>query len=143
MEELPHGWPFSGSYNKFWNPLEGASRIGHALLVQRLVREGYNSPIAVRLAASEGHGDVVRLLVSNGVNASDVSGHKGNLPQHLAAKIGLAETVNMLLDRGADIGAKNIKGNTALHHAASGGHEAAVGLLLDRGADIGAKDENG
>ncbi|KAI5838616.1 hypothetical protein DFP73DRAFT_502743, partial [Morchella snyderi] len=116
-EGLPRGWPFSSFYSKVWTPLEGASRIGHALLVQRLLMEGYDSPIAVRLAASGGHGDVVRLLVDNGVSASGIPDHNGNLPQHFAVKIG-ADIVNLLLDRGAKINARDNSGGTALHNAA-------------------------
>jgi ankyrin repeat protein len=54
--------------------------------------------------------------------------------------------VKLLLERGADIEARNQHGDTALILAASkGGYEDAttVRLLLDRGADVGAKNNNG
>jgi ankyrin repeat protein len=47
--------------------------------------------------------------------------------------------VQLLLDRNADIQAKNNTDYTALHLAAENGHEATVRLLLDRKADINAK----
>ena len=43
----------------------------------------------------------------------------------------------LLLDRRADVGAKNNGGQMALVHAAHGGHKATTALLLDRGADAG------
>ena len=46
----------------------------------------------------------------------------------------------MLLDRGAEIEAKDSGGRTPLHIATGCGHEAIIGLVLDRGADIEAKD---
>ena len=45
-------------------------------------------------------------------------------------------SVRMLLDRGADVNAReNYKGQTALMWAAAERHPAVVKLLLDRGAD--------
>ena len=45
-----------------------------------------------------------------------------------------------MLDREADIEAKDFAERTPLHMAASSGHGATTGLLLDRRADIEAKD---
>ena len=46
----------------------------------------------------------------------------------------------LLLDRGANIEAKDTNGNTALRLAVVEGHKDIARLLLDRGADIEAKD---
>ena len=46
----------------------------------------------------------------------------------------------LLLDRGANIEAKDTNGNTALRLAVVEGHEDIAQLLLDRRADIEAKD---
>ncbi len=54
------------------------------------------------------------------------------------------ETVmQLLLDRGAAIEAKDHSGLTALLCATYQGHKAIVQLLLDRGAAIEAKDQDG
>lgn len=48
-----------------------------------------------------------------------------------------------LLDKGADINAKNALGETALHLAAHGGHPETVELLLAKKAEINAVDKEG
>jgi uncharacterized protein len=52
--------------------------------------------------------------------------------------------VQLLLEKGADIEAKNNNDrSTALHFAAEKGPKAVVRLLLKKGANIEAKDSNG
>ncbi|TDA41701.1 MAG: hypothetical protein DSO07_03190 [Thermoproteota archaeon] len=53
------------------------------------------------------------------------------------------EKVKELLDRGADVNAKDIFGDTPLHIAARNGHLDIVKLLLERGADVNARNESG
>ncbi|KAA0158500.1 hypothetical protein FNF31_05356 [Cafeteria roenbergensis] len=49
----------------------------------------------------------------------------------------------LVLDRGADLEAKNMDGDTALLLAARNGKVEAMALLLDRGADLEAKNSAG
>ncbi|KAF8249342.1 ankyrin [Wilcoxina mikolae CBS 423.85] len=65
-----------------------------------------------------------------------------HMPLHLATTNGRNSTVQLLLDRRADIEAKDTSHCTPLHRAASMGLEAKVRLLLDRGADIEAKNRD-
>ena len=63
-----------------------------------------------------------------------------------AARTGNVDAVRMLLDRGADVNARErYKGQTALMWAAAERHAAVVELLLERGADwkirIRSRDE--
>jgi len=48
--------------------------------------------------------------------------------------------VRLLLEKGANIEARDNTGRTALHWAAERGREEVVQLLLDKGADIEAED---
>ncbi|HIE53972.1 MAG TPA: ankyrin repeat domain-containing protein, partial [Chromatiaceae bacterium] len=57
----------------------------------------------------------------------------------LAAAIDDVETMEKLLDQGADVNAANKYGKTALMMAAENGNLAAVSLLLARGADVNRK----
>ncbi|KAN0073009.1 hypothetical protein V8E54_009123 [Elaphomyces granulatus] len=61
----------------------------------------------------------------------------------IAASFGLEEIVQSMLEKGADIVAKDSFGSTALHLAARRGHEAVVRLLIEKGADATAKDNTG
>jgi ankyrin repeat protein len=58
----------------------------------------------------------------------------------LAAHYGEQDTVEALLDAGADIGARNTAGATPLHVTTEG---EMVHLLLSRGAEADAKDACG
>ena len=54
--------------------------------------------------------------------------------------------MRLVLDKGADIEAKDYYRRRALHHAAAtslGGCEDTVRLLLDKGANASAKDSSG
>ena len=68
------------------------------------------------------------------------AGAECNAALHSAAKGGNLTTVQLLLNRGADIEANESGERKPLHMAALYEREAAVGLLLGRGADIEAND---
>jgi ankyrin repeat protein len=51
--------------------------------------------------------------------------------------------VSSLLDRGADVNARNSAGQTPLLEAAQNGHVKAMGIFLSRGADVNARDDHG
>jgi ankyrin repeat protein len=49
----------------------------------------------------------------------------------------------LLINKGAELNATDIKGRTALVHAIKGDYSTVVLLLLDAGADATARDEEG
>jgi ankyrin repeat protein len=53
------------------------------------------------------------------------------------------DVVKLLLDKKADVNAKNNDGTTPLHMAAQDGHRDAAELLLANGAEVNAKDNKG
>ncbi len=61
-------------------------------------------------------------------------------PLWAAVRNGDAKAVQALLDKGADVNAKNEIGITALWIAASNGKANVVEVLLERGADVNARD---
>jgi ankyrin repeat protein len=67
-------------------------------------------------------------------------GRAGETALHYAARTEDIALVQLLLDRGANIKAKNNNGRTALHIAVENENTAVVQLLLDWGADVNAKD---
>src|SRR5918993_5640675 len=103
-------------------------------------------PVDPRLAAltaavrAKPRAAVERLLADDFglVQARD---HAGSTVLHHTAGFGSIETMMLLLDRGADVNAKNRRGSTPLHWAIH--DEAKVRLLLSRGAAVNAKQIEG
>ncbi len=93
--------------------------------------------------------DIAKLLVANGAdvdarwgeNVDPLSGAAhmiGTTPLMFASQRGEAEMVTFLLDRQADVVAKNESGQTALHFAAQYGQRDVVESLLKANADVNA-----
>lgn len=61
-------------------------------------------------------------------------GRNGETPLMVAAREGYVQLMEMLLEKGADAGLRDLFGKTALVHAFLGNQETAVRLLLARGA---------
>ncbi|MDT5262071.1 MAG: hypothetical protein QOC61_1075 [Acidobacteriota bacterium] len=68
---------------------------------------------------------------------------KGRTPLMLAAFRGNTTVVINLLERGADVNARDKDGDTALMFAAFKGHGLIVCLLLQYGANVYARAKNG
>nr|XP_027238912.1 uncharacterized protein LOC113829933 [Penaeus vannamei] len=62
---------------------------------------------------------------------------------HRAAGKGRWQVVEMLLDDGAEVNAKDRSDSSPLHWAAGGGHDAVVELLLSKGAHVNAGNRFG
>lgn len=124
--------------------LERAAREGHAAVVRLLLEAGavaeqpvgeYQEMTPLCMAAGRGHTAVVEALLDAGVHP-EARDRLNHLPLVLAATAdeeGHPSTVDLLLDRGADIEAE-MKGWTALDWAAGFGHVDMVRHLLERGA---------
>ncbi|CAH8665820.1 unnamed protein product [Dicrocoelium dendriticum] len=83
---------------------------------------------------------VKRLLEDGvGVNSTDCSGRKST-PLHFAAGYGHREVVELLLEHGAEVSARDVGGLIPLHNACSFGHVDVVRLLLAAGSDPNARD---
>ena len=100
---------FSGSTIAFASPLHDAAREGDVEKVSGLVDEGA---------------------------AMDVPGNNGETPLNLAILGDHPAVVDLLIEKGADIRARNSGGFTALHAAAYVGDVDAAGKLLGNGANV-------
>lgn len=57
--------------------------------------------------------------------------------------LGIKKIVEMLINKGVDLSAKDKVEWTALHRAAYAGHDEIVQLLIEKGADPNLKDDAG
>lgn len=90
------------------------------------------------------HPSLARTLIERGadVNAPAENGQRV-APVHAAASVGDVETMQLLLDRGADPNARQHGGFAPIHAAAGNGDVAMATLLLARGADRAARTDDG
>ena len=110
-------------------------------LLHSYTADGYP---AVGLAIFFRHPDLARELIERG---ADVGARARNpqqvMPVHAAAAACDVETMRLLLDRGAEVDARQQMGYTALHAAAGRGDEKMLDVLLARGADARLKTDDG
>ncbi|GAB1201981.1 hypothetical protein APSETT445_000579 [Aspergillus pseudonomiae] len=92
------------------------------------------------LAASNGHREVVSLLVEHQSNIEAKGGSPGQTALSQAARNGHYGVVELLLEKGADLESKDIDGRTPLSWAVKYRHEAIMKLLLEKGAEPKSQD---
>src|SRR5690348_10385335 len=96
--------------------------------------EGSEGDWLLAIAISEDSLDLANYAVKNGADVnSSLRGHPMLL---FAASYDKMAILEFLLERGADIRAKDVDGETVLHHAAAKALLATLELLLEKGADI-------
>lgn len=88
---------------------------------------------AVATAASHGHNDIIRFLLSIGMGI-EAKGEFGT-PLRSACLMGRKSTVQLLMEQGAGVNSSVLENDT-LHAAASKGYAAIVKMLLEGGADV-------
>lgn len=94
----------------------------------------------LHVAVVQGSVPLAKILISKGANLEAPSEDRGARATHLAANFGELEMLNLLLDAGADIEARDQKGQTPLLLAAATNNTEVVKVLLDRGADKEARE---
>jgi ankyrin repeat protein len=98
-----------------------------------------NGRTALMWASEKGYTEIVKLLREKGA----IGTIKIDLYLIESAQKGDIAGVNALLNKGADVNAKDKDGWTALMEASNNGHTEIVKALIDKGANINAKDKNG
>jgi ankyrin repeat protein len=76
-------------------------------------------------AAGQGEEESLKQLLSHGGRVTATTS-KQQTPLHIAAMTGYLPSVQLLLDNGASLEAKNWVGHTALYYAAANGHMSVV-----------------
>ena len=121
-------------------PLHSAVRGGYKDIIELLIANGANVNIKnsqgqtpLDMALTNNRSDIVELLV---VKGADVTLHTAVLAGDLAK-------VKSLIEKEADINAKDASGSTPLHYAVQRRNKDIAELLITSGADVNAKDGSG
>lgn len=130
--------------------LHVAAKDGHTKVIELLLRHGANiqsiSSVgsALHFAVYGGYGSAVRSLLTHGINPA-LRDPLGATALHVAAESpeSITETVEMLLEYGADLNAVTQEGETALHLAIRQKSEEAVKILLEHNADCDITPKDG
>ncbi|KAK7495461.1 hypothetical protein BaRGS_00013400, partial [Batillaria attramentaria] len=84
----------------------------------------------------------VKELINRGVSVNCHDSRNCETPLHVACRIGNEDLLKFLLNKGADVKAKNDKGFTPLHTACKYGNQVAVKRLIAKGANVNAVGED-
>ncbi|RSL60417.1 hypothetical protein CEP53_005440 [Fusarium sp. AF-6] len=98
---------------------------------------------AMEMAVDHGMLWAVRELLDYDTSLISRADENGRQPLHKACREGHLEIVNLLLQHGADIEAKESDGSTPFDSACWKGHKDVVELLLSRGANSQGCDNDG
>ena len=130
------------------SPLHFACRSGSLDVVKLLVRAGAGVRVTdnggytcLTIAALTGHTETVRYAVGLKEVEVDHATHNGGTALHWAAHNNHADVVQVLIDAGADIEARDNTGYSPLHFACRSGSLDTVKLLVRAGAGVRAGDE--
>ena len=97
---------------------------------------------ALHLAASEGHIEVVKTLLSFDANINAKT-KMGRTPLHITVLRGNLEMTKALLSAGANINAPDKEFSTPLHYASEHGFIKIIEELLSRGPNVAQKNHAG
>ena len=89
------------------------------------------------------HGDVRVVTAMLAARANPNARRNRQTALHVAAENDHDAIINILIDAGANLEARNESGETALHKATEGAELAALRLLIEAKADINAQENNG
>lgn len=87
-----------------------------------------------------GNKKLIEFLLELGAPPDGLPNYFDGTPLHEAALKNNTFIIQLLLDRGADINARDTNDQTALHKAAWNNCTSAMRLLLERGADPNARN---
>ncbi|KAL8856321.1 MAG: hypothetical protein Q9178_007085 [Gyalolechia marmorata] len=123
--------------------LDIACQKGHRDVVKLLLdrgaitqRQQFRKVGPLHRAASFNHPAVVEVLLKHSQALVHDKNFHGKTALHNAAERGLLEVVQLLIEHGADLGAKSITMETPLSYAASSGNISCVQALLDAGVPL-------
>jgi ankyrin repeat domain-containing protein 50 len=148
---LAHGTGVHWEISIGVTPLSAAVSMGHEAIVRLLLDHGANvhskdrdGRSQVWIAADHGHVAILELLLDHGADVNSIGRfNRTPLIQTVCANNANAESVRLLLERGANIDSQDSSGCTTLLVAFGTGQMKIAELLLDRGANTALKTKKG
>ena len=126
-----------------WTDLHYAASLDLSNVAQILLEAGMSADARIKDDNEALSSTVRQTLLNFGPFPKMLRWRRGETALHVAAMADSPNVAGALIDRGADVSAKNIRGDVPLHLAAwTNAREVAV-LLIDRGADVNAKNYDG
>ncbi len=140
--------PFFGWNEQFGDNLSTATMEGRVADVERMLNEGADpneSPgrnrLPLLIAVQNGDKNLFELLLRRGAR---INGRpESPAPIHYAIFTQRPEFLRLLVDKGADVNARDNTGDTPLTAAAKRGDVASIRYLLDHGAERNVKNNEG
>jgi len=86
---------------------------------------------------------IINFFLDQGASFTNKKAATEEMALHLAARAGKAKTVQILLERGAEIEARTKEGQTPLMIAAENGQDEVARVLCEQKADVDATDDRG
>jgi ankyrin repeat protein len=125
------------------NPLHVAARTGSEIVVKALLEAGCNArgltatqETPLLIALSSVRHNVFNLLLESAPETIHVANIKGVYPVHMAAWMADLQSLEILIERGVDLGSCDALGNNALHYASIKGNIHLVNRLLNLGVNV-------
>lgn len=121
--------------------IENRDALAVRLIVESITRFSSYYQSAIDEAIDKGFPEAVDLLLEKFPDRLPIGFMDSRFL--IASGVGVVETMKVLLERGADIEAKNVHDTKALTFAASKGQMTATIFLMDNGLDPYHKDKTG
>ncbi|MEX0713844.1 MAG: ankyrin repeat domain-containing protein [Pirellulales bacterium] len=87
--------------------------------------------------------EIAGLLIEHGAAIDAKAGTSEKTPLHFAAEADRFDAATLLIEKGANVRARDSTEKTPLHDACRNGNLGLAAMLIDRGAEIGAMDGQG
>jgi len=128
------------------NVLAYTARKGHTDIVEYLFEQGLDPSkddvyYALGDAAYYNQLEIVKMLIEGGFDTNSYDYGAADRPLLTAARHGYMDMAIYLLDKGADIDAKDYKGNSTLALAVWEGKLEMVKFLISKGVNVDARNE--
>ncbi len=134
---LDKGAEVDAKDNKERTPLMSAAYRGFPEVVKLLLEKGAD------IKAKDKDGWTALMFAASGENLKIIAVAKGKAIVRYGNSGPTLDVINLLIEKGLDVNARDKDGCTPLITAAYVGHVAVVKLLVEKGADINAKTKEG